>query len=108
MRGVGRAADRDAHIGGFVAGLVVAVLVGLSRVYLGVHWTSDVLAGWCLAGVWAVLLAMLLHVWRRSSWWLPRVKPWRSPVWRSAVVTILVVALAVIVVLEAAADPLVR
>lgn len=42
-------------------GATLALLVGLTRVYLGAHWMTDVMAGWCVGAAWAMALWLISH-----------------------------------------------
>lgn len=52
------AQQRRVRIYTLAAGLAATLIVGASRVYLGVHWPTDVIGGWALGAAWAMI------------WWL--------------------------------------
>ena len=53
--------DRPVRIYIQGAAIVLSLLIGVSRIYLGVHWPSDVVAGWCVGALWATLCSLVFH-----------------------------------------------
>jgi undecaprenyl-diphosphatase len=49
-----------------ILAILLTIAVGISRVYLGVHFASDVLAGWCIGSAWA-LLCWMIAAWLRRG-----------------------------------------
>lgn len=45
--------------------LLLVALIGISRIYLGVHYPSDVLGGYALGGAWAIICLVIAGAWRR-------------------------------------------
>lgn len=54
--------DRHAQIASLAATAVLVGLIGFSRLYLGVHFLSDVVAGFSVGLAWVALCAVLLHL----------------------------------------------
>lgn len=46
-----------------VGGLAFVVAMGLSRVYLGHHWLTDVVAGWAIGFAWALAVVTAHRLW---------------------------------------------
>ncbi len=46
---------------------LITVLVGISRVYLGVHWPSDVIAGWLAGASWALMFWLVVQYIRTAN-----------------------------------------
>lgn len=52
--------DRRRRVALTVALALVILMIGVSRVYLGVHYASDVLAGFCVSCIWLALYTKLV------------------------------------------------
>ena len=44
--------------------MVLALLIGISRPMLGVHWPSDVVAGWAFGLMWIALIFAMMERWK--------------------------------------------
>ncbi len=60
-------ASRSVRIHLIMTAAILALLVGVSRIYLGVHYPSDVLAGWCFGTAWALICQMLMSHFQRTG-----------------------------------------
>ena len=61
--------EPDGRVKGFVlsCAVLLTLLVGVSRVYLGVHWPTDVLAGWTVGAGWALLFWLMARALQRRG-----------------------------------------
>ena len=77
MGSLTRNAVRRALLGGVA--VVVVVLIGVSRVYLGVHAPTDVLGGWALGSLWVAGVLVVARVLSGRSARSPRSRPGPGP-----------------------------
>jgi undecaprenyl-diphosphatase len=60
-------ADRGIKAYFLTSAALLALIVGATRIYLGVHFPSDVLAGWCAGIAWALLCSLIARWLQRKG-----------------------------------------
>lgn len=55
------------RIAAVIVGILFCLLISLSRLYLGVHYPSDIVAGWSISFVWILLLHRILGSSRKKT-----------------------------------------
>jgi len=60
---VGAVRGRRSGLAAGGAAIILSLGIGMSRVYLGYHWLSDVVGGWLAGGLWIAAVWALFVVW---------------------------------------------
>jgi undecaprenyl-diphosphatase len=60
-------ASRKVRVYFIVIAALLTLSVGISRVYLGVHYPTDVLAGWCIGIAWALICWSIMNWFQRRG-----------------------------------------
>jgi membrane-associated phospholipid phosphatase len=64
---LGRAATTAARVAVASAAALLSLGIGSSRIYLGYHWATDVLAGWTVAVTWLAIVVTVANLTGRGS-----------------------------------------